>query len=190
MRSQVYRREVDGSDLVRLSGHGDVVKVEYGGGQLGRVPMSEVRRGVALPLPGGGELALMGGDGAHRIVVKLDGERLKPIVSVFNWAGYAPLVLLAAAVGSLTIAGLAYAGFEPAWHLAIRREMLLVGLVFLVVYWSRTRWANLIGAAMMILDVFWVLVAGIWSPTSLLLRVMIAGYLARVAYEEWKAIPD
>jgi len=189
MRSQVYRREVDGSDLVKLSGHGDVVKVEYGGGQLEQVRMSEVRRGVAIPLAGGGELALMGGDGAHRIIVKLDGERLKPIVSVFNWAGYAPLVLLAAAVGNLAVAGLAYAGYEPAWHLAIRREMLLVGLVFLALYWSGTRWANLIGAVTMVLDVFWVLVAGIWSPTSLLLRVLVAGYLARVAYGEWKAIP-
>ncbi len=188
MRSQVYRREIDGPDVVRLSGHGDVVTIEYDGRPLDQVRLSEVRRGVAIPLTGGGELALMGGDNAYRIVVKLDGERLKPIVSVFNWAGYAPFVHLAAAVGMLSVAGLAYTGYQPAWHLAIRREMLFVGLVFLVFYWSRTRWANLVGATLMILDIFWVLSAGIWSPITLLLRVLVAGYLGRVAYDEWQAI--
>ncbi len=188
MRSQVYRREIDGPDLVRLSGHGDVVNIEFDGRSINKVRLSEVRRGVAIPLPGGGELALMGGDNAYRIVVKLDGERLKPIVSPFNWAGYAPLVHLGVAVGTLSVAGLAYAGYQPAWHLAIRREMLFVGLLFLVLYWSRTRWANLVGAAVMVLDIFWVMAAGIWSPITLLLRILVAGYLGRVAYDEWQDI--
>lgn len=188
MRSQVYRREIDGADLVRLTGHGDNVKIEYDGRPLDQVRLSEVRRGVAIPLTGGGELALMGGDNAYRIVVKLDGERLKPIGSAFKRAGYAPFVHLGAAVGTLSVAGLAYAGYQPAWHLAIRREMLFVGLLFLVLYWSRTRWANLVGTTVMILDIFWVLAAGIWSPTTFLLRVLVAGYLGRVAYDEWRAI--
>lgn len=66
--------------------------------------------------------------------------------------------------------------------------MLFVGLVFLVLYWSRTRWANLVGATLMLLDIFWVMAAGIWSPITLLLRVLVAGYLGRVAYDEWQAI--
>ncbi|MDH5421988.1 MAG: hypothetical protein OEY55_09310 [Acidimicrobiia bacterium] len=188
MRRQVYRRDIDGPDVVRLSGRGDVVKIEYEGLAIDTVRLAEVRRGVAIPLTGGRELALMGGDNAYRIVVKLDGEHLKPIGSSFNWAGYAPWVHLVTAVGMLSVAALAYAGYEPAWHLAIRREMLLVGLVFLVLYWSRTRWANLVGVAFMVVDILWVLGSGIWSPMTVLLRAVVAGYLGRVVYDEWQAV--
>ena len=188
MRRQVYRRDIDGRDVVRLSGRGDAVKIEFEGLTINTVRLAEVRRGVAIPLTGGSELALMGGDNAYRIVVKLDGERLQPVGSSFNWAGYAPFVHLATSVGMLSVAALAYAGYEPAWHLAIRREMLFVGLVFLLLYWSRTRWANLVGVALMVGDIFWVLAAGIWSPSTVLLRAVVAGYLGRVVYDEWQAV--
>lgn len=190
MRSQVYRREIDGPDIVRLVGRGDHVKVEYGGQFVDQVRLSDVRRGVAISLKGGGELALLGGGGAERIVVKLDGSRLKPIVTSFDWPRYAPLVVMITGVANLAVAGLAYAEFEPAWRLAIRREVLLVGLVFVVLHWSRTRFANVAGALVMTSDVVWVLAVGIWSPVTLLLRLFVAGYLSRVAYGEWRSISD
>ena len=187
MRSQIYRKELDGPDLVRLSGRGDLVDIDCEGRRVGQVLQRDVRRGVAISLGDGREVALLGGGGADRIVVKLDGERLRPVVIAFDWVAYVPAVLLAVGVAGLAIGLLAYFEIEWAWRLAIRREALLIGLLFLGLHRSRAPWAMPAGAIVMFVDIIYVLDRGISNPVTLALRLLVVAYLARAAVAHWQA---
>ena len=190
MRRRVYRSELDGPGVVALRERGDQVTVEYLGTAIQQVKVSEVRRGVAFPTGDGHELALFDGGRGSRITVKLDGERLTPTMTQFNWVGYAPHVLMATALVALTMAGLAYARIDWAWHLVIRPEALIVGVAFMTLYWTGWRFGIPVGAIVMTLDVFYAMLFGLWTPTTLLVRIVIAGYLARAAYDQWEALSE
>lgn len=185
MRTQVYRTELDGPDIVRLHGLGEMVKVELEGRLVEEIRLTEIHRGVAVSLGNGRELSLMGGNGAERIVVKLDGERLLPIVKTFNWPAYVPHVLLGTSVFTLVVATLAFAEVEWVWRLAIRREVLLLSLAFAILYRFKSQpLISLAGVAVMLIDLVYVFANGIWNPFTLLLRLLVAAYLARAAFVE------
>ena len=187
MRSQIYRKELDGPDLVRLSGRGDLVDIDCEGRRVGQVLQRDVRRGVAISLGDGREIALLGGGIADRIVVKLDGQRLTPVVFAFDWVAYVPIVLLTVAVVGLTVGLLGYLRVDWAWRLAIRREVLLIGVLFLGLHRSRAPWAMPVGAFLMLLDLIYVLDRGISNPTTLAFRLLVMAYLARAAMAHWQA---